>query len=174
MEIIEQSDDPVVFSHSNAKEVVDCYRNIDDEQIKACADNGGVIGLAPFGPFTRKEGQTEWPTIDEFMDHVDHVVEITGSTDHVGIGTDMSLGTYPDHESKPWGEPDYISSSHVDAYSDYVTGDVRSPKRALRDFNCYPQVTNFIAELEERGYTDEDIGKMLGENYLRVFDEVWN
>lgn len=174
MDIMEHSDDPVVFSHSNAKEVVDCYRNIDDEQILACAESGGVIGLAPFGPFTRKPGQTEWPTLEDFIDHIDHVVDITGSTKHVGIGTDMSLGTYPDHEDHPWGEPDYISSEHTDKYAEYITGDVRSPRRALQDFNDFTQVTNLIDALDEHGYSESDISNFLGENYLRVFDEVWS
>jgi microsomal dipeptidase-like Zn-dependent dipeptidase len=64
-----------------------------------------VIGLAPWGPLVLKPGRTEWPTVDDFVEHVDYVAQLTGSTDHIGIGTDTSLGTYPDHEHDPWGEP---------------------------------------------------------------------
>ena len=46
------------------------------------------------------------PPVDEFIEMIDYVVQMTGNTDHVGIGTDMSLGTYPDHGSDPWGHPE--------------------------------------------------------------------
>lgn len=162
---------PFVFTHSNVKRLVDNPRNIDDEQIKACVATGGVIGLAPFGPFTYKKGSKQWPSMSDFIEHIDHVAQLTGSTDHIGIGTDMSLGTYPYHEPEPWGEPAYASA--IGEYAAAVSGDVRSPKRALRDFNCYPQVVAFAAALGTRGYTDADIHKILGGNFLRVFEQVW-
>lgn len=172
MEIIERSANPVVFSHSNVKAIVDAPRNADDEQIRACAAKGGVIGLAPFGPFVLRNGQTDWPTLDDFIDHVDYVAQLLGSTDSIGIGTDMSLGTYPDHELDPWGEPAYPKSSNND-YSIHVTGDVRSPMRALRDFNSFSHVPVLVDRLIARGYREPDVRRILGENFLRVFSAVW-
>lgn len=171
LEIIERSNDPVVFSHSNPNAVVDNPRNISDEQIRACTAKGGVIGLAPWGPLVLQPGQTTQPTVDEFINHIDYVVQLTGSTDHIGIGTDMSLGTYPDHLHDPWGEP--IWPNVADTYSKLITADVRSPLRALDGFSNYPQITNLIDHLGRRGYSDDDIRKLLGENYLRVFGQVW-
>jgi membrane dipeptidase len=171
LEIMERSTQPFVFSHSNARALMDSPRNADDEQIKACAKTGGVIGLANFGPFTKPIGSKEWPTMNEMIKHVEHVVQLTGSTDHIGIGTDMSLGTYPDHPHDPWGEPDYPNPGFD--YAEVVTGNVRSPMRALRDFNCYPQVLDFADLLLSRGYSDQDVHKMLGLNFLRVFEQVW-
>jgi membrane dipeptidase len=171
LEVIEQSDYPVVFSHSNPAAVVDSPRNITDEAIKACAAKGGVIGLVAWGPLVLKKGQTEWPTVDDFIDHVDHVSELLGSVDNIGIGTDFSLGTYPDHAHDPWGMPDY-PVFHAE-YGRLITSDVRSPMRALKDFNEYPQVVNLIGGLEKRGYSKKDIAKILGENFLRVFEQVW-
>jgi Membrane dipeptidase (Peptidase family M19) len=57
-------------------------------------------------------------------------------------------------------------------YAEVVTGDVRSPRRALRDFNCYPQMLNLVDRLLAGGYTDGDVHKILGGNFLRVLDEV--
>jgi membrane dipeptidase len=171
LEIMARSGQPFVFSHSNVKGIVDNPRNIDDEQIKACAATGGVIGLAPFGPFTLKKGRREWPSTKDFMEHIDHVTQLTGSTDHIGIGTDMSLGTYPDHEVDPWGAPAYASS--LGEYAAAVTGDVRSPKRALSDFNSYPQVLNLAETMLSRRYTETDVHKILGQNFVRVFEQVW-
>ncbi|MEX2535094.1 MAG: membrane dipeptidase [Trueperaceae bacterium] len=171
LEIIERSSSPVVFSHSNPNAVAQNPRNIDDEQIRACAERGGVIGLAPFGPLVMREGQQEWPTLDDFVDHIDYVVQLTGSSEHIGIGTDMSLGTYPDHSHDPWGEPDYPAIGET--YSKLVTGDVRSPMRALRDFNSFSHVPSLIGKLNERGYRDADVRNILGENYLNLFERVW-
>jgi membrane dipeptidase len=171
LEIMEQSGQPIVFTHSNVRALVDSPRNVDDEQIRACAAKGGVIGLANFGPFVKKAGSKEWPTMLDFVEHVDHVAQLTGGTDHIGIGTDLSLGTYPDHPVDPWGTPGYPNPGGD--YGEVVCGNVRSPMRALRDFNSYPQVLDFADFLLRRGYADADVHKILGENFLRVFDQVW-
>ena len=129
--------------------------------------------MAPWGPLVLKAGKTDWPTLGDFVDHIDYMAQLLGSTDNLGIGTDMSLGTYPDHWHDPWGAPDYFRDVVTD-YSKYVTGDVRSPKRAVDGFSNYTEVLNLIGELDKRGYSETDISKILGENYLRVFSQVWN
>ncbi len=93
LDIIERSRKPVVFSHSCTSALAQNPRNIDDARIKACAAKGGVIGLSPWGPMVLKTGQTSRPTLDDFIDHIDHVAQLLGSTGNIGIGTDMSLGT---------------------------------------------------------------------------------
>jgi membrane dipeptidase len=171
LDIIEHSQQPVVFSHSCTTKLAENPRNITDEQIKACADKQGIIGLSPWGPMVMKTGQTSRPTVDDFIDHIDHVAQMIGCTDNIGVGTDMSLGTYPDHEYDPWGSPAYkdVTSS----YDKYVTPNIRSPLRMVEGFSNYAEVLNFTEKLENRGYGDSDIRKILGLNYLRVFGQVW-
>jgi membrane dipeptidase len=171
LEMIERSSRPCVFTHSNCAAIVPNPRNIDDEQIKACVSRGGVIGLAPWGPLTMKPNTTHWPTVDDFIDHVDHVCDLAGSAAHVGLGTDMSLGTYPDHWHDPWGEPDAPNIGHD--YAVHVMADVRHSMRSLDGFSSYPEITTMIERLQSRGYSDTDIAGILGENFLRVFEEVW-
>lgn len=171
LEIIERSSQPVVFSHSCAKTVADNPRNIDDTQIKACGARGGIIGLSPWGPMVLKKGQTTRPTVDDFIKHIDHVAQLLGSIDNIGIGTDMSLGTYPDHWYDPWGEPAY--KDVTGPYNKHVTPNIRSPLRMVEGFSNYSELLNFAAKLEKRGYSDSDVHKILGENYLRVFKQVW-
>jgi membrane dipeptidase len=171
LDIIERSVDPVVFSHSNPKSLVDNPRNITDEAIGACAQKGGVVGLVVWGPLVLKTGTTTWPTVDDFIDLVDHVAQILGSVDNIGLSTDMSLGTYPMHKRDPWGEPQYPGVATE--YGKHVTSRVLSPKRNLDGFCSYPEVVNLIDRLLERGYEEADVAKILGENYLRVFEQVW-
>lgn len=171
LDIIDQSSDPVVFSHSSAKALADNPRNATDTQIKACAARGGIIGLSSWGPMTMKTGTKDRPTLDDFIGHIDHTAQLLGSTDHIGIGTDMSLGTYPDHEVEPWGMPETKDVASV--YNEHVTDNIRSPMRMVDGFSNYAEELNFTAELNQRGYQESDIRKILGENYLRVFSEVW-
>ena len=171
LDIIAKSAHPIVFSHSNPSALSPNRRNIDDEQIRACVERGGVICLAPWGPLVMKPETTHQPTVDDFIDMVDHVAELSGNANHIALGTDMSLGTYPDHEHDPWGEPAY--GNPFSEYGEKVTADPRSPRRNLDGFSDYAEITNLIERLEARGYSADDVGKILGENYLRVASEVW-
>jgi membrane dipeptidase len=171
LDIIDLSQKPVVFSHSCTKALADNPRNITDEQILSCAKKKGVIGVSPWGPMVMKTGQTKRPTVDDFIDHIDHVAQRLGSTDHIGIGTDMSLGTYPDHEHDPWGSPAY--KDVTGAYDKYVTPNIRSPLRMVEGFSHYAEVLPFVDKLKKRGYEETDVFKILGGNYIRVFGQVW-
>lgn len=171
LEIIDRSRHPCVFSHSNPSARVPNPRNIDDEQIRACTARGGVIGLVAWGPLVMQPGSTTRPTLDEFIDLIDYVVDLAGGTAHVGLSTDLSLGTYPDHRHDPWGEPDYPSPTA--AYNQAVTGDIRSPLRAVAGFDDYAEIVGVADRLLARRYSEDDVGRILGGNYLRIFEQVW-
>lgn len=171
LEILGRSRRPCIYSHSNPSAISPNPRNIDDEQIRACVSRGGVVGLVSWGPLVMRPGATHRPTLDEFLDMVDHVVQMTGNTDHVGISTDMSLGTYPDHESDPWGGPEFPNIT--EQYDRHVTSNIRSHRRNVEGFDDYAQIVDVAERLLSRGYTDSDVRKVLGENFLRVFDQVW-
>ncbi len=171
LEIIERSEHPCIYSHSNPSAIVPSPRNIDDEQITACASRGGVIGLVSWGPLVMRPGTTHRPTLDEFIDLIDYVAQLTGSSDHIGISTDMSLGTYPFHESDPWGAPDYPDFTAL--YNRHVTADIRSPLRNVAGFSDFAEIVAVADRLLERGYSDDDVRQMLGGNLLRVFEAVW-
>ena len=86
LDAIAASADPVIFSHSPCYDVAKHTRNANDEQIRALAAKGGVIGLCPHSVMC-DEDQSSWPTVDRFIDHIAHVADLVG-IDHVGIGTD--------------------------------------------------------------------------------------
>ena len=172
LELIDASAHPVVFSHANARRLVDNPRNIDDEQIRACAERGGVIGAVCWGPLIFKQGSTTRPTLADFLDHIDYLAQLLGNTDAIGIGTDFSLGSYPAYDVDPWGAASYADvrspyDRHVDTWP-------RSRQRFADGFSSYPEVLGVIDGLERRGYGHDDIGKILGGNFLRVFEQIWS
>src|SRR4029077_12581423 len=88
LEAIEVTDSPFIFSHSGAKAIYDHPRNITDEQIKACARTGGVIGVVGLPPFV---GDVADPKLDNLVRHIAYIAELVGPQ-HVGIGMDYFRG----------------------------------------------------------------------------------
>lgn len=81
------SEAPIICSHSGAKAIYGHDRGLDDRQLKALAENGGVIQVYTVADFLRPSGAT----IDDFMAHFNHCVEVAGA-EHVGIGSDFDGG----------------------------------------------------------------------------------
>ena len=166
MDAIEASSRPVVFSHSNAKAVKESPRNITDDQIKAAAATGGLIGMVGFPAFVSASTK---PTLDEFIDHIDHVVKLVGD-DHVGLGLDYYWGQEPiaDEEEATQIYEQLIAAGtwRSEAYPPppYHYPDGIATPRDLR---------NLTRRLLERGYGEEATKKILGGNWVRVFREVW-
>ena len=84
-DVLKESHQPVVCSHSSCKALCDHPRNLTDEQMKALADKGGVMQVTFYEGFLRRDGQA---TIQDALAHIDHAVQVMG-IDHVGIGTDF-------------------------------------------------------------------------------------
>jgi membrane dipeptidase len=159
MDAIEASKAPVIFSHSNAWAVFASKRNLKDDQIKAVAKTGGVIGMNGFPGFISKDSfvdKDRGPSLDQLLDHVDYIAKLVG-TDHIGLGLDYSQSTPEGY--KRWG---YEADTYPMPPWHYPTG--------IDDISMLP---NFTKGLKRRGYSDEDVRKILGENFIRVFKAVW-
>ncbi|ERM90762.1 dipeptidase [Caldanaerobacter subterraneus] len=84
-DVIEISEKPVIASHSNAKALCSHRRNLTDEQIKAIAQKGGVIGINFAPQFLRDDKRA---TIEDVLNHIDYMVDLVGE-DYVGFGSDF-------------------------------------------------------------------------------------
>ena len=166
MDAIEASSRPVVFSHSNPKAVKDSARNITDDQIKAAAATGGLIGMVGYPAFVSASTQ---PTLDEFIDHIDYVVTLVGD-DHVGLGLDYY-----------WIQAAFTGLEEATAlYEEFVSAGKWQPDSYPPPPTHYPDgietprdLRNLTRRLLERGYSEETTKKILGGNWVRVFREVW-
>jgi membrane dipeptidase len=165
MQAVALSRAPIIASHSAVRALVDHSRNLDDEQLQAIKQNGGVVqvvayagylkagarsGRAPLrsatggrepatcpieAPTQRPLSVAGRPGVRELVDHIDHAVKLMG-VDHVGISSDFDGG-----------------------------GGIEGWDSAAGTFNV-------TLELLRRGYDEKDIAKLWGENLLRVWRDV--
>ena len=121
MDILGLSKDPVIFSHSNATALWDHLRNLRDDQIKACAKSGGVIGVVGVGTFLgNNDNSTEI-----LIRHIDYIAELVGP-EHVGLGIDYAPGygaAYPP-EAAGWKQ-----DVHVEGHRRASGGKSEAPRR---------------------------------------------
>ena len=83
-DILTTSKNPIIASHSGARAVYDHYRNLNDDQIVAIANSGGVIGVVFYYPFLSGSSKS----ITQVVDHIDYIKNLVG-IDHVGLGSDF-------------------------------------------------------------------------------------
>ena len=89
MDVMRESSLPVFCSHSGAKAICNSDRNIDDEQLRALASNGGVVQICMYSGYVSNEPAKA--NIDDVIKHIEHCVAVAG-IDHVGIGSDFDGG----------------------------------------------------------------------------------
>jgi membrane dipeptidase len=169
LDVLEASAQPVLFTHSNPRALVESARNITDEQIRKCAGTGGVVGITNWGPLNFRPGDTVRPKLSAFLDAIAYVADLVG-VDHVSIGTDMSHGTYPDGDLIR--ARNKASGSGV-GYGAVVEESPRSRLRYVEGFDDYGKLLDVVAAMRARGFAEADVEKILGRNLLRVFAAVW-
>jgi membrane dipeptidase len=166
LEAIEASEKPCVFTHSNPHALVPVPRNITDEQMKAVAARGGLVGCSSF-PALNWRGGDQPPTLDQFIECIDYTVNLVG-IDHVAIGTDSEAtkGAYPPElrASLRRNYPGTTGGFHQ-KFPEFPA--MQGLEEGLGD---WPKITR---RLLERGYQPDDVRKIIGGNSLRVMRQVW-
>lgn len=159
---------PVVCSHTNFAAINPNRRCISDRLAVEIARTGGLIGLTAVSDFlVRNPGNaaTHGPRSPQarlavLLDHFDHGKRLVGA-DHLALGPDFL-----------WGQPPF----HVDP-TDAVTFSPdelsEGPVRLVAGFEHIGQLPALVTGLRERGWSEPDLDRVLGHNWLRVFERAW-
>ena len=150
MEAFEVSTAPLIFSHSNPNGLREHARNISDEQIIACAKTGGVVGINGIGDFL---GGTSSELI---VENIEYVMDLVGP-EHVGIGLDYVID-----------KQELIE--YIETYPDIFPPDKITDFLSIVEPEQFPEFTELLCQ---KGYSEQIIRGILGENFLRVAGQVW-
>jgi membrane dipeptidase len=150
IDAVQHSEKPVIFSHNFAHTLTPVSRSTKDDALLACANKGGLICITAV-PNQICEGTEQ--TIECVLDHYDYMVNLVG-IDHVGIGTDTLIG------------------DHVAFASLNMTGPASPDVPYMDGLESPADGKNIIRGLIKRGYNDEEIYKIAGNNALVFMKDV--
>jgi membrane dipeptidase len=156
LDAVRHSLKPIVISHTAIRGITDNPRCVTDEQMKAVADKGGVIGITTYAPFIRSDRP---PTLDDYLDHYDYAIGLIGA-DHVSFATDWFDGKTKVNWATPWFYPEVTRGTQFNALG-------------LAGFAQRSELPNVVVGMLKRDYSADTIQKILGGNFMRVLKEVW-
>jgi membrane dipeptidase len=158
LDAIDVSRVPIAITHAFSSAVYPHDRGKSDQAIRAVAASGGYIGVCAVPFFVTGDPR---PTLDHWARHVEYICELVGA-EHVGIGSDWGhviparLRDTIREEMKRFWRPEHA----VD------------PTAVIEGYETFDQWPNFTRTLVARGYSDDEIGGLLGGNFLRVFEQA--
>jgi membrane dipeptidase len=155
---IDISTKPIAITHANCRALNSHPRGKTDEAIKKLAAKGGVMGISGVRMFVTAQEPT---TIDNIVDHIDHVVKLVG-IEAVGVGSDADLYGY---DKLP---PDQIARLKAANKASYRIRE----KSDIEGFNHPTKMFDLTEALIRRGYSNDNIEMILGKNFRRLLGEV--
>ena len=155
LDAIEASTAPVIFSHSNPRAVFEHERNIRDDQIRAAAASGGVVGINGLDLFLGGP-----PTVELFLRHLRYCLDLVGP-DHVGLGLDFVY------------DPETLTNVLIRGTAARYPAGSGYDRARVPQFFQPEQVPAVTDALSAAGYGDGDVRKILGGNWMRVARQVW-
>jgi len=159
---INYSKGPIIITHANPRGLIEHIRNKTDEQIKALADKGGVMGMVAWSRMCEVRKGVR-PTFEDFLDMVDYMVKLVGPN-HVSLGLDLTPGQ-PQKDYEYWAQL-YPALKSKGGFFERC---IFTNKEGIDDVSQMSEITKGLVA---RGYSDQDIEKILGLNFLRVFREI--
>jgi membrane dipeptidase len=150
-DIVNLTSKPLVVSHTNARRFYDIERNISDDQIKLVGERRGVIGVNAI----LVSSTAEKATLDHYVDHIEHIVSLIG-IDGVGIGFDFC---------------EYLFNQLPKEIVEEISAKLTRPY-FISDLTNHSHARNLTRKLIQRGFTDEQMEKLLSGNWMRVIKEL--
>lgn len=163
LDTIEASSRPVFITHVGARALWNTSRLKPDNVLKACAAQGGVIGVeaAPHTTLTEKNRQH---SLEPVMEHFEYIANLVG-IDHVAFGPDTMFGDHVGLHHAFASQLSIKAAHGKQAFDEveFVSG-IENPGEAM---------VNVVRWLVKHGYSDDDIAKAIGGNVMRVLEQVW-
>jgi membrane dipeptidase len=161
IDVIEESSQPVFISHIGAKSLWDIDRLKPDEVFKACAAEGGVIGIEAAPHTTISKNNLEH-NINSYMEHFEYIKELVG-IDHLAFGPDTLFGDHVGLHDLFRSNFSLDQNKTRHKKIEYVKG-LENPAEVM---------SNILKWLIKNNYKKEDIQKVMGENIIRVLKQTW-
>ncbi len=165
LDALEAAKKPIVITHANCRALMPGHlRCKTDEMIRKMAKTGGVMGIG----FLRFMNRGAEPvTIEDVLDHFDHVARLVG-VQHLAVGSDLDIvgnaNAVKGGGFQPSSQPNFARYQyHADADGRISVKGLDHPKRML----------DLAEGLIRRGYSDADISLILGGNAVRVLSAIW-
>ncbi|WP_083448688.1 dipeptidase [Actinoplanes rectilineatus] len=153
LDISDVTTKPMIYSHSCMRSLWDHPRNITDEQARACAATGGVVGITGIGIFLGPNDAS----LDAFVRHIDYAVELVGP-EHVGLSSDFSFDA---------DEVNAEVAANPELFPDWFT------RWGPITFTPPEGLLAVEGALRSRGYPEDAITAILGGNFRRVAAACW-
>ena len=149
---------PVIISHTACDDLYPHIRNTGDANLRAVADGGGVVGICQLRPFLTHEKPG---TLDDYLKHIDHAVRVAG-IEHVCIGSDR------DHRVIEMSE-EYVAELRAEEGSQVQNSEL---PYFLPELNGPSRMTAVWDGLVARGYSEDDVERIMGTNLYRLYRDV--
>jgi microsomal dipeptidase-like Zn-dependent dipeptidase len=164
LDAIKHATKPLAITHANPSSIFPHKRNKSDDVLRALADNGGVIGCAAYRNITPA---TACASVDGWCEMVARTVELAG-IDHVGLGTDYSHKTTDAFY-------DWMRRGRWTRGVDYGAGSAANPGKVSKpDWLLKAgQLKSVEGGLKRVGFNSEEVGKITGGNWLRLYRAVF-
>lgn len=160
LETIEFSEQPVAFTHANLREFHPEARNKPKALVQALVEKGGVIGANAFPRFLPGGYDS---TIEHYLDAIESLIEVAG-IDHVALASDFCES----RDMKFWH---WLRALHG-KFPGEAPG-VPRPDPSIRGLETTAEMPNVVSGLASRGYSQEEVSKVVGGNWIRIYSEVW-
>jgi membrane dipeptidase len=162
LDACEMSKSPLILSHGNCRALnPDSPRTSTNEAIRKLAKRGGVMGITCIAFMVKG---TEPVTVEDVVNHFDHVRDLVG-IEHVGLGSDAGV------ESNDLGSPQILKEMLAKADPRYH---VHGTHEVVAGLEGQKRIYDLTAAFVRRGYTDEHLRLVLGQNWRRVLGEIWH
>jgi membrane dipeptidase len=158
---------PLAITHSGCRALADLPRNTYDAEMRALAEKGGVFGVYMM-PFLRAQGGQ--PGVDDMFRHLDHAVNICGE-DHVGVGTDNPLMGFTINDESRAQQRRFFEERQRRGIA--APGEAADVFNLVEGYNSVDRYDRMASDLRRRGWRQARIDKVLGNNFVRLFGEVW-